>query len=122
MSEGFDWSVFTGTAGDDILQWSPEKVGDKIVGQVSSVEVVATKFGPRPLLVLETDDGPRKVWASAARLRSGLAESNPQVGDKLGILFSDEEDVGKGNPMKIFKVKVEKSTPAEPVDPDTAPF
>ncbi len=122
MSEAFDWAPFTGTAGDDTVQWSPNKIGDKIVGYLIHVEVVSTKFGPRPLMLLDTDDGTRKVWCSSVGLRASLSEQNPQVGDKVGILFTGEEDTGKGNPMKVFKVKVEKPPKSAPDDPDEDPF
>lgn len=118
-----DWSEFGGIAGEDIEQWRPETVGDKIVGVITHLEVVDTKFGRRPVMVLDTDAGPRKVWASASLLRAELAAQNPQRGDKVGILFESEEDTGKGNPLKHFKIKVEKaSTATPPIDPAEEPF
>ena len=71
---------------DDIAEaWKPEE-GDKLVGTVQSVEMFDGKFGPYPLLVIESGDS-REVAVHAFHtvLKSELSRKQPQPGDRIGL-------------------------------------
>ena len=102
----FDWSGYMGEATEGPPLFAFENVGDEIVGLVSEIVVAKTKYGERPKLTIDTDAGQFVVIVGGAGLTPAVAEKNPQVGCKIAIKFTSEKDVGKGNPLKLYEVKV----------------
>jgi len=54
------------------------------------------------------------VWIRQKALQRVMAEEAPTIGDTVRITFTDEVDTGKGNPAKLFDLKVERGDKAEP--------
>jgi hypothetical protein len=126
VSDDF-WAEFERYSDEDAPEFKFDKIGDAIVGRLRHRAILDTKYGRKPKLVIETDEGLRTIWAGQAQLTRKLGELKPTVGDKIGIRWTGEDDTGQGNPMKVFAVKLEKSasTRSEPVphdDYDEPPF
>lgn len=97
--------------------WSHVKPGDQIIGTVSKrKDDAATKFGPK--MVLELTDAERVisegdkrakgtyvVWPTPA-LADLIKRESINEGDRIGIRLNELKDTGKGNPFKVFVVKV----------------
>ena len=120
-----DWTEFLGPS--EAPEFKFESVGDQITGLVNRVQIVDTKYGRRPVLDIETGDGPRVLWAGQTQLQRLLAENNVQSGHKVRITWTGEEQTGQGNPMKTFSVEVARPKKAAakvevPPPPDEEPF
>jgi len=77
-------------------------------------------------IIVETDDGPRAIYpvkgkqmprAIGDALRASGAAAL-EVGGRLAVRYSGNEDTGKGNPMKVFVAQYEppKATAAVKAD------
>lgn len=123
MSDAYDWSPHL-SAGDGDLPpiWKAVEVGDSVKGVVESVrDQEDKKFGRGvfPVVTLVQDDGERvSIFAQQAGLKRGLAERNPQAGDRLGVRFDGEEQMENGFKVKLWTVFCEKPT----ADDDEKPF
>jgi hypothetical protein len=101
------------------------KPGDSVEGKVVHIGkhlFPATKDQPEklsPKLDIEEDDGTlRTLTAGQAQLSAKLREHRPQVGQRLKVVYTKEEDRGGGRRLKHFDVTVTGS----PVDDDGVPF
>lgn len=105
---GFDWNDFKQTS--DWITF--DEVGDQVMGTVTAVRVGKDFNGnPCPELVidLEDDDGEKTLTAGQKILQAKLAEEQPQVGDRIWILYSGVGDARPGRaPAKLFEVKVKR--------------
>ena len=111
----FDYNQYNETG--DYFKF--EEVGDQIVGVIKTVREGRTFNGdPCPELVLELEDGDEKtITASQVLLKAALAESAPQVGDKVRITYSGIGEAKPGKaPPKQFTVDV-KAGPFELAQP-----
>lgn len=93
----------------DYVQFA--NVGDQIIGVVKAVREGRTFSGnPCPELVLEDEEGnERTVTAAQVMLRQALAETRPQVGNKIRITYSGVGDAKPGKaPAKLFTVDVKE--------------
>lgn len=68
-------------------------------------------FGPKDELVLKTKNGLMIHDCSAALKRILREHEDKLPGKILTITFTEEKDVGKGNPMKVFEVDLDDSPP-----------
>lgn len=103
MSE-FDWTPYEGGAAVAF-----NDVGDSVIGVVQKIEVKQGRHGEVPVVTLLDERGEdREVWCGAAVLRSEMARSRPQVGDKVKITLTGMQNVGQPSPMKVFEVKVKR--------------
>lgn len=110
--------------------------GDTIEGEILGLTV--TTFGgtaePTPVLLIRTNTGDREVTASQAVLVSRLAETSPEVGDKVRITYEGEDPKGARpgrSPAKLFTVIVKRAdapvaseiaAQGTPDDADDTPF
>lgn len=103
----FNWDEFKQTG--DWVRF--DNVGDGIIGVIKALRQ-GTDFNnnPCPELVIETEDGDEKtVTAGQVLLKAALAEKQPQVGDKIRIVYSGVGDAKPGKaPAKQFTVDVKK--------------
>ncbi len=104
---GFDWNEYKST-GDWVTF---DSVGDKVVGQVLAIRVGKDFNGqPCPELVLRTDEGDKTLTAGQKVLKARLAEEQPQVGDRIAVVYSGVGDAKPGKaPAKLFDVEVQRS-------------
>ena len=112
MSTDFDWEPFRDNSDVDIVAF--DEPGATVTGKITFLQRLPSKFKPDPVpvLIIETDAGPKKIWASSIGLQRALASQKPQVGDKIRIKFDHEEDTGGGNPLKVFDVAVKRAVKA----------
>ena len=104
----FDYSQYKNDGGE---YFKFDEVGDQIVGVIKRAREGRTFNGdPCPELVIELEDGEEKtVTASQVLLRAALAESAPQEGDKVRIIYSGIGEAKPGKaPPKQFTVDVKK--------------
>lgn len=123
--EGYDWGPHLGDGGGDLPPiWKAENVGDSVKGTVESIRDHEDKKygrGTFPVVTLVQDDETLiSVFAQQAGLKRGLAERNPQPGDRVGVRYDGEEAMDNGFKVKLWTVFCEKATPA-PED-DDSPF
>jgi hypothetical protein len=102
----FDWDEYANTG--DWITFA--QVGDSAVGTVKAVRRGKDFNGnPCPELVIETTDGEKTLTAGQVMLKSALAVAQPQVGDKIAIVYSGIGDAKPGKaPAKLFEVSVQK--------------
>jgi hypothetical protein len=68
-------------------------------------------FGPKDELVLRTKTG-LVIHDCSAALKRILREHEDKLPGKiLKITFTEEKDIGKGNPMKVFDVELDDAPP-----------
>lgn len=79
--------------------------GDCIAGKILSMREEDGKYGKQTIIVLDTPDGPRTVYANASMAR-GLEEGQAKVGSKVAVVFKGTMSTGKGRPFKLFSVAV----------------
>lgn len=91
-------------------------VTGKIVGRPRIAE---TQYGRRMVIDLDTEGGMRSLWvkpgAMAGALSKALSEAGAttiEAGGTLGMVFVEERDTGKGNPLKIYAAKYVPPAPA----------
>lgn len=85
--------------------------GDIVVGQVVALEEEGPAKDPLPRLIIQTDDGYlRVVIASQERLKAGLVEACPAVGDQIRLAYTgDAPKAAPGmTPSKLFTVEVRR--------------
>lgn len=114
----FDYSRYIG---GDFVKF--DNVGDQVVGIIKHVREGKDFNGnPCPLLILEVNElGEEKtLTAGQVRLKMALAEKQPQVGDKIRIVYSGVGAAQPGKaPAKEFTVEV-KPGPHALVSPGPA--
>lgn len=102
-----EWDRFKG----DFVKF--ENVGDGIRGVVRSLTFDGSDFNGKdcPKLVIEEEDGSvRTVTAGQVMLQRTLAEKQPDVGDKISIVYSGNGEGKPGRaPAKLFDVEVTKA-------------
>lgn len=109
----FPWDDYKG--GGDFVTF--QNIGDSVSGEILSIRVGKDFNGnPCPELLLKTDDGAEKTLTAGQKvLQSALAEERPEVGDRIGIIYSGVGDAKPGKaPAKLFDVAVKRqgSSPA----------
>jgi hypothetical protein len=111
---GYNWDDYK-SAGNYVKFDDP---GDKVVGDIISIRTGTDYNGnPCPELLLRDDEGEEHTLsAGQALLKSALAEQAPQVGDKLFVQYTGEQQLTNGRTAKAFKVAVQ--TGAGNVEPE----
>lgn len=88
--------------------WSPQVVGDTILGEILSMKREKGKYQRKGetqlVLVVGNDDGAKTVYCNKP-LEGGLDGIKAKVGDTVGIQLKDFVSTGKGNPARVFAVK-----------------
>lgn len=106
------WDEVTADSGDYVKF---EKVGDTVVGTITSLGVKTWDDGSKaPQLGLDTDDGPKTLTAGQIRLKLALAEQRPDVGDRIRVELTDVEKRQGGRTLKHFRVDVQRKGAAAP--------
>jgi hypothetical protein len=103
--------------------WKPEP-GDKLVGIVTNIEIVDSKFGGKyPVVEVSTDDTVRVFHAFHTVAKNQLRRAKPQVGEPIAIKFLGDHVNG----YKDYRIRVERpgavaweelSTPPDDEPPD----
>ena len=85
--------------------WKPEP-GDKLVGVVTNIEIVDSKFNKAkyPIIEVQTDGGVRVFHAFHTVAKSQLRRAKPQVGEEIAIKFLGEHVNG----YMDYRVRVER--------------
>lgn len=84
-----------------------DAVGDTVTGTVTGVKKHMFEDGKIvPQIELDTADGPKTVTAGQVRLKAGLQEKRPGVGDLLTITLTEIEKRAGGKELKHFSVVV----------------
>lgn len=108
-----------------------ENIGDTIEGTVVYVgnwQEYQTKFGPKISLKLGIDTGNgeiRYIWPGkgsnmAQRIAEALRNADiPELveGQTIKVRYASDQDIGKGDPMKVFQAKVTAANPRATEDP-----
>lgn len=83
-------------------------VGDIFTGLYQSDEPASDPtFGQNYTFKLKT--GELGIMSIQGQLHQQLQKAKLQAGEKVSIKFIDEKDIGKANPMRLFKVRVESA-------------
>jgi hypothetical protein len=99
------WSEF------DSDRFGFDAIGDRAAGVVIERRAETGQSGRLPVLKLRIDDGDEKeLWAGQFDLRQKLAKERVEIGDRIMVEFIEERPTGRGNPMKVFKLDVERSS------------
>lgn len=88
-----------------------DKPGDQITGTIIALEEEGPAKDPLPRIILQTEAGHlRVVIASQERLKAGLAEACPAVGDQVRLTYTgDAPRAAPGmTPSKLFTVEVKR--------------
>lgn len=99
--------------------------GDKLVGEVTRVDKMPTRFGDVPVLDVRDDEG--KTWSVGlfhTNLRRQVAAERPTRGDRIALAFTGmgEAKPGKNAPY-LYDVAVKRAEAgaAEAPQPEVAP-
>lgn len=104
------WNEFKST--DE--RWKPENPGDKIAGTLVGLRVATMPDSTRiPQLIIDTEVGEVSVLASQKQLQSKLADLDPQPGCKIGIVYTEMQQLAGGRTLKCFDVVVKPGDPAK---------
>ena len=92
--------------------------GDSVGGTVKSYTEGVGKFGPVPIMNLDTDMGERAVWLFSSILREKVGKAAPKPGEKVIVTYLGEAvSASSGNSYKKWNVE----TPDRPAEvPDFA--
>ena len=103
-----------------------ETVGDTLVGDVIGLGIHEFPDGKRAAkLIVRDDEGEeRTLTAGQVQLASKLAEARPEVGDRIKIVYTENEKRSGGKTLKHFDVSVKKggAKTTMPVPADDEPF
>lgn len=113
--------------------WRPDQEDEDIlIGQVVSIEMGTSEYGPYPLLVVRQEDGTEKaVHAFHTVLRNELVKHRPNVGEKIGIKYLGKQKAAEGSKYGSYigyRVRVDRPLGAEfnwdkiEVDEEVHPF
>lgn len=114
VSESPDEFLRRNSGGSGYPDFTFDTVGGGIAGIVDSPPRVAeTQYGRRLIVELVDKDGQgHTVWIKEGLMAQAVAKAVADVGAEtlaeggtLAIVFSDERDTGKGNPLKIFEAR-----------------
>lgn len=104
----FNWDRYKPSS-DWIIFDTP---GDEVTGTVAAIRN-GTDFNGNecPELVLDVDGNLKVLTAGHVMLRSALAVEQPQVGDKVTIVYTGLGDARPGKkPAKLFNVTVQRGS------------
>ena len=75
-------------ADENTVRWEPEQ-GDVLKGVFVEVKYLPTKYGIKPMAVIDEDgtDSIYEVWCSPTVLRSAMEDREPHPGSLIGIRF-----------------------------------
>jgi hypothetical protein len=107
-----DWGSFK-NAGNYVVF---ENIGDNVAGVVEAVRLGTDFNGAAcPELIVRTADGAeRTVTAGQKVLQSELSDKEPEVGDRIAIVYSGQGPAKPGRaPAKLFDVVVKKGNAPE---------
>ena len=105
----FDYDKYTG--GDWVSFKNP---GDQVIGTIKDVREGRDYNGnPCPELILEVDDEgtEQTLTAGQSMLQRLLAETRPQVGQRIRVVYTGDETSPNGRIMKAFTVDVKDGEP-----------
>jgi hypothetical protein len=113
----------------DIEAWWNSEKGDVLEGKLVDFRDVETKFGAKILYIVVTseacravesgnDDAEAEEWDAGSNigfLSSGGLNALKKLrrGAQVRIEHTGERDVGRGNPMKTYRVQVDRSEPGK---------
>lgn len=115
-----------GGTGHDPIKWGDYKVGDVVSGTIIDEPRSVTRENlntrqPEDQLPinLDTADGPRTLWVRQGFLAGAIKDACKEVGHglakggKLSVKYTEDRDVNKPQPARIFKAKYEAPAAAE---------
>lgn len=99
-----------------------ETKGSGVAGTIMGTpKVVETQYGKRMIVDLDNPAGGVTLWVKDGPMAQAVAKAVSDAGErtlaeggKLAVVFVDEKDTGKGNPLKLYEAKYE--APAKGVD------
>jgi len=101
-------------SGDYGETWEPDK-GEVIVGKAIALRSADTKYGPKPVLEVQTSDGEKwSVWANR-NLLDAMQEAGIDEGDRIAITFLGKEVIqGKKGDFVMKTFTAEKRAEGQP--------
>ena len=98
-----------------------ENDGDSIAGAVVRYSEGPGKFGPVPIMVLDTDMGERSIWLFSSILREKVGKAKPLPGERVVVTYLGQRtSQATGNTYKAWGVDVSDRTPSAPPFDDWA--
>ena len=92
--------------------WRPETLGEKLIGELTELDTRESEYGePYPILtVLSEADGVEYTWhAFHTMARNAVAKKNPQVGERVGIVYGGLGEATPGmNPPVRWRLLVDR--------------
>jgi len=95
-----------------------DKIGAGVAGTIMGrPKVVDTQYGKRLVIDLDRGNGNGiTVWVKPGSMATAVAKAagadGLAEGGKLAIVFTEEQDTGKGNPAKLYEARYEPPTTA----------
>ena len=119
-----EWNEFAApaTGGDYPDRFTFTTPGDSVSGELVRAEVATMPDGTRlPALTLRDDSGKEwSVLASQTMLKALLAQHRPNLGDRLGIIYTGDGEPKPGRTApKLFDVAVSRAEGTAPAAPST---
>lgn len=116
MANKPDWSQVSSGASDTELDFKATEIGDGFTGEFARMDLVTTKFGDKIVMEFvecssikmdgeKVKAGSLTVWPNGS-LAGELKAISPNYGDTVKAKFVEEKDTDKGNPLKVWSVKV----------------
>ena len=95
--------------------WIPKEAGEKLIGLLVRRDERTNQYGSYPILTVRDDNGDDLAWHAQRTVgRSQVEKTDPQPGDRVGIVFQGKK-TGRNGPYFGYRVVVERGD-AEQLD------
>jgi hypothetical protein len=99
----------------------PNKGGGVAGTIMGTPRVVDTQYGRRMIVDLDNPSGGVTLWVKEGTMGAAVSKAVADAGEKtlaeggkLAVIYTDDKDTGKGNPLKMYEARYEP--PAKGVD------
>lgn len=100
----------------DVVAYRPERSGEGVEGVVIALDITGSEYTdePIPVITVKQDDGViRGIRGYHSVLRGNLKDADPQVGDRLAIVYEGKKQNRKGTgSYHSYKVRVARGSTA----------
>jgi hypothetical protein len=94
--------------------WKPS-AGDKLAGEIISIDVRETEYGEYPIVTVLTNDGRELSFhAFHTVARNEIAKLEPEVGERIGIAYHGKSADGRYERYRVLMLDREAAKPQKP--------
>lgn len=87
------------------LTWKGNVAGDAVGGEILSFKEEQGKYGPQMVVIVDTPEGPRRVFCNES-LKRALDEEGAKPGKRVVIVFKGTVSTRRGRPFKVYSASV----------------